>query len=112
MPTIEVLPSKPGASAGAGWAYTTLPPANSVSGGLAAPGGRGARTRHSNFENTAARQRQINSRISDLEKDNYRDVHIPLPKKSSGSRRESSPPREDINGGETNDGWWGGGQHR
>ncbi|KAA8899621.1 hypothetical protein FN846DRAFT_170616 [Sphaerosporella brunnea] len=85
MPTVEVLPSKPGVSAGAGWAYTTLPPANAVS-VPASTGGRGARNRHSNFENTAARQRQINSRISDLEKDNYRDVHIPLPKKESGAR--------------------------
>jgi zinc finger HIT domain-containing protein 1 len=91
MPTIEVLPSRPGASAGAGWAYTTLPPANAVSGSLpSSTGGRGARNRHSNFENTAARQRQINSRISDLEKDNYRDAHIPLPKKESGARGASS----------------------
>jgi zinc finger HIT domain-containing protein 1 len=88
MPTVEVLP-KLSTSSGANWTYTTLPPAYAVSGPLpASTGGRGARTRHSNFENTAARQRQINSRISDLEKDNYREVHIPLPKKESVIRRE------------------------
>ncbi|KAI5801968.1 hypothetical protein FPQ18DRAFT_312084 [Pyronema domesticum] len=82
-PTVEVLPKSTTIS-GANWTYTTLPPAHAVSGGLpASTGGRGARNRHSNFENTAARQRQINSRISDLEKDNYRETHIPLPKKEN-----------------------------
>jgi zinc finger HIT domain-containing protein 1 len=85
MPTVEVLP-KSVISSGANWTYTTLPPANAVSGSLPVSStGRGARNRHSNFENTAARQRQINSRISELEKDNYRDVLIPIPKKESAS---------------------------
>ena len=87
MPTVEVLPKSATAS-GANWTYTTLPPAFAVSGGLpASTGGRGARNRHTNYENTAARQRQINSRISDLEKDNYREVHIPIPK-ATGNRGE------------------------
>lgn len=88
-PTVEVLPKSTTIS-GANWTYTTLPPAHAVSGGLpASTGGRGARNRHSNFENTAARQRQINSRISDLEKDNYRETHIPLPKKENNRGRIS-----------------------
>jgi zinc finger HIT domain-containing protein 1 len=84
-PTVEVLPKSATAS-GANWTYTTLPPAQSVS-GVAKIAGRGARNRHSNFENTAARQRQINSRILDLEKDNYRDPQIPVPKKEAGASR-------------------------
>ncbi|KAF8250690.1 hypothetical protein K440DRAFT_541168 [Wilcoxina mikolae CBS 423.85] len=96
MPTVEVLP-KLTASSGANWTYTTLPPAYAVSGPLpASTGGRGARTRHSNFENTAARQRQINSRISDLEKDNYREVHIPLPKKESAIRRDRATSTQNV----------------
>jgi len=85
---VEVLPKSATAS-GANWTYTTLPPAQSVS-GVAKIAGRGARNRHSNFENTAARQRQINSRISDLEKDNYRDPQILVPKKEAGASRVSS----------------------
>lgn len=87
-PTVEVLP-KSATSSGANWTYTTLPPAYAVSGGLTATGGRGTRNRQTNYENTAARQRQINSRISDLEKDNYREVHIPIPK-STTNRGEFS----------------------
>lgn len=93
MPTVEVLP-KSAATSGANWTYTTLPPAYAVGGALpAAAGGRGARTRHANFENTVARQRRVNTRISELEKDNYRDVTVPLPKKEISRSEFCACPR-------------------
>ncbi|TGZ83434.1 hypothetical protein EX30DRAFT_339610 [Ascodesmis nigricans] len=90
MPTIEILPQTQSTHShhGVNWAYTTLPPAHSVSGTLpSGTSGRGQRARANNYENSAARQRQINARISELEKDNYRDVVIPIPK--SDAKRAS-----------------------
>ncbi|KAL7266739.1 hypothetical protein RUND412_010699 [Rhizina undulata] len=98
MPTIEVLPST-SLTSGANWTYTSRPPplahTNALPTSTSAP--RGARTRggagaHSH-ETSAARQRQINSRILELERDNYRDVVIPIPvkkgKDSAGGNRSS-----------------------
>ncbi|KAI5778599.1 hypothetical protein EDC01DRAFT_339288 [Geopyxis carbonaria] len=89
MPTIEVLPNTTVAS-GANWAYTTLPPAHSLSATVLAGTNRGARGRNTNYENTAARQRQINSRISELERDNYREVQIAIPKKEGPAAGRAS----------------------
>lgn len=82
MPTIEVLPNTH--ASGATWGYTALPPAHLISSFHPTPTSRTARKKSSTYEHTAARQRQINSRISDLEKDNYRDAQIPIPGKKAG----------------------------
>lgn len=103
MPMVEVLSNS--AASGAYWTYTTAPPAHAV--GTAptlASTGRGGRTtrqaQHTHsIENSAARQRQVASRLLDLERDNYRDVAIPIPKKDQfhgHQRGESSLPPSTV----------------
>lgn len=95
MPTIEVLPSS-STSSGPNWTYSNLPPALAHRNSLPTASSRVRATRTNNTENSAARQRQINSRILELERgDNYRDIHIPVPARkgaASGSRCKPSPP--------------------
>lgn len=94
MPTIEVLPSS-STSSGPNWTYSNLPPALAHRNSLPTATSRVRATRTNNTENSAARQRQINSRILELERgDNYRDIHIPVPARkgaASGSRCKPSP---------------------
>lgn len=87
MPHIEVLPQHTTAS-GANWTYTTLPPAHASSNAL---GSRGRTTRHANssLETSAAQQRKIAARLVDLERENYRDTNIPVPKRETFGRRAS-----------------------
>ncbi|KAH8144622.1 uncharacterized protein LAJ45_11390 [Morchella importuna] len=84
MPTIEVLPSS-STTSGPNWTYSNLPPALAHRNTLPVAT-RVRATRNNNFENSAARQRQINTRILELENDNYRDVNIPIPVKGKGGR--------------------------
>ncbi|KAH0614282.1 uncharacterized protein H6S33_006168 [Morchella sextelata] len=84
MPTIEVLPSS-STTSGPNWTYSNLPPALAHRNTLPVAT-RVRATRNNNFENSAARQRQINTRILELENDNYRDVNIPIPIKGKGGR--------------------------
>lgn len=88
MPTIEVLPSS-STTSGPNWTYSNLPPALAHRNTLPVAT-RVRATRNNNFENSAARQRQINTRILELENDNYRDVNIPIPVKGKGGRCECS----------------------
>lgn len=85
MPTIEVLPSS-STSSGPNWTYSNLPPALAHRNSLPTANTRVRATRTNN-ENSAARQRQINSRIVELEADNYRDTHIPVPARKKESSR-------------------------
>ena len=86
MPTVQVLPNT-STSSGAYWTYSNLPPALAHTNSLSllpsgSSGSRGPRAkRNNNAESSAARQRQINSRILDLERDNYKDMVIPIPTK-------------------------------
>lgn len=90
MPTIEVLPSS-STSSGPNWTYSNLPPALAHRNSLPTANTRVRATRTNN-ENSAARQRQINSRIVELEADNYRDVHIPVPARKKESRSRGLLP--------------------
>jgi zinc finger HIT domain-containing protein 1 len=84
MPTVQVLPNT-STSSGAYWTYSNLPPALAHTNSLLPSGSGGSRgpraKRNNNAESSAARQRQINSRILDLERDNYKDMVIPIPTK-------------------------------
>lgn len=88
MPTIQVLPNT-STSSGANWTYSNLPPALAHTNSLPSNAPRAPRAkRANNTENSAARQRQINSRILDLERDNYRDAAIVVGKGGVAGRCE------------------------
>ncbi|RPA95851.1 hypothetical protein L873DRAFT_1829650 [Choiromyces venosus 120613-1] len=96
MPTIQVLPNT-STSSGANWTYSNLPPALAHTNSLPSNTARAPRSkRANNTENTAARQRQINSRILDLERDNYRDAVIVVGKGGVAGRSSSRNKSQNV----------------
>jgi zinc finger HIT domain-containing protein 1 len=96
MPQIEVLPlHTPHTRSQPGWAYV---PADSTSSALPAPtatqpGNRKRAARNIPTNNagtqqtTAKQQKAIEQRLKDLDKENYRDVHVPIPKRERGEAK-------------------------
>ncbi|PUU73143.1 hypothetical protein B9Z19DRAFT_571452 [Tuber borchii] len=96
MPTIQVLPNT-STSSGANWTYSNLPPALAHTNSLPSNAPRAPRAkRANNTENSAARQRQINSRILDLERDNYRDAVIVVGKGGVAGRSSSRNKSQNV----------------
>ncbi|PWW73785.1 hypothetical protein C7212DRAFT_330416 [Tuber magnatum] len=96
MPTIQVLPNT-STSSGANWTYSNLPPALAHTNSLPSNTPRAPRAkRTNNTENSAARQRQINSRILDLERDNYRDAVIVVGKGGVAGRSSSRNKSQNV----------------
>ncbi|CUS12664.1 unnamed protein product [Tuber aestivum] len=96
MPTIQVLPNT-STSSGANWTYSNLPPALAHTNSLPSNTPRAPRAkRANNTENSAARQKQINSRILDLERDNYRDAAIVVGKGGVAGRSSSRNKSQNV----------------
>ena len=84
MPLIEELPLGATARAQPGWAYVP-----DVANPIAAiqPGQRKrARGADTPASTSAKQQKAIDQRLKDLEKENYKDVHIAIPKREGGKR--------------------------
>lgn len=86
---------------GANWAYTTLPPSqavgrNPLASGATVGGTRQRAAKNLGFETSAAKEAKIVRHLLELEKDNYRDVQIPVRTKVQSSGRgelRSTPGR-------------------
>ena len=84
MPLIEVLPNSSSTSA-PGWAYVPDTGYDPSKAAIQPSGARKRAARASGFaggEPSARQQNAISRRLADLDKDNHRDVNIPLPAKS------------------------------
>ena len=84
MPLIEELPLGTAARAQPGWAYVadTGVPIAAVQ-----PGQRKRGRPADSAASTSAKQRKaIDQRLKDLERENYKDVHIAIPKREGGKR--------------------------
>jgi zinc finger HIT domain-containing protein 1 len=99
MPLIEVLPlNTPHTRSQPGWAYVpdvsssaNLPPASQQPGNrkrAARADNPSSATAHNSI--TAKQQKAIEQRLKDLDKENYRDVHVPIPKREGGKEAKSS----------------------
>ena len=86
MPLIEELPLSAPRQAQPGWAYvpdTTLNPIAAFQPGQRK---RGRTGQPSAATTSAKQQKAIDQRLRDLEKENYKDVHIPIPKREGSAR--------------------------
>ena len=86
MPLIEELPLSAPRQAQPGWAYvpdTTLNPIAAIQPGQRK---RGRTGQPSAATTSAKQQKAIDQRLRDLEKENYKDVHIPIPKREGSAK--------------------------
>ena len=86
MPLIEELPLSAPRQAQPGWAYvpdTTLTPITAIQPGQRK---RGRTGQPSAATTSAKQQKAIDQRLRDLEKENHKDVHIPIPQHEGSTK--------------------------
>jgi zinc finger HIT domain-containing protein 1 len=84
---VDIVPNS-SASHGPNWTYTTLPPSQAHTNTLRTNGPRQQRAaKNLGFETSAAREGKIARHLLELEKDNYRDVQIPVAAKKVATGR-------------------------